>query len=67
MKDVLYQKFRQHANLRSLLLSTGAARLIYVDPEDAFWGSGEDGNGQNHLGRALADVRQRLMNEAIPA
>lgn len=63
MKDVLYQKFRQHADLRTLLQSTGTARLIYSDEEDTYWGSGMDGNGENNLGKALVEVRQRLLNE----
>ena len=67
MKDVLYQKFRQHPDLRTMLLSTGTARLIYVDADDTYWGSGLDGAGQNQLGQVLVEVRQRLINEAPTA
>lgn len=64
MREVLYQKFKQHPDLRSMLLSTGAARLIYVDADDTYWGSGLHMTGVNQLGQLLVDVRNRLMSEA---
>ncbi|KAF9534662.1 hypothetical protein CPB83DRAFT_842706 [Crepidotus variabilis] len=67
MKQVLYQKFKQHPDLRTMLLSTGSARLIYVDADDTYWGSGLDGGGQNQLGQVLVDIRQRLNNDAPTA
>ena len=65
MNDVMYEKFRQHPDLRTILLSTGTARLIYADGDDPYWGTGQDGMGQNQLGKTLAEVRDRLMNETI--
>jgi len=62
MDDVLYQKFRQHSDLRALLLNTFPADLVYVEPEDPFWGDGA-GVGMNELGRSLMRVRERLRNE----
>lgn len=61
----MYEKFRQHPDLRTILLSTGTARLIYADADDPYWGAGRDGMGQNQLGKTLAEVRDRLMNETI--
>jgi len=66
MKHVLYEKFRQHPDLRALLHQTGAARLIYVDADDIYWGSGAVGNGQNELGKALVEIRDRLFLEMNP-
>jgi predicted NAD-dependent protein-ADP-ribosyltransferase YbiA (DUF1768 family) len=66
MKEVMYQKFRQHPDLRTALLSTGTARLIYVDAADSYWGTSSTGMGQNQLGKTLAEVRDRLMAETIP-
>ena len=66
MKHVLYEKFRQHADLRTLLLQTGTARLIYVDADDTYWGSGAAGNGQNELGKALVEIRDRMFLEMNP-
>jgi len=66
MKEVMYQKFRQHPDLRTILLSTATARLIYADADDPYWGTGPDGMGQNQLGKTLIEVRDRLMGESIP-
>ncbi|KJA29704.1 hypothetical protein HYPSUDRAFT_196051 [Hypholoma sublateritium FD-334 SS-4] len=65
MDDVLLLKFRQHADLRMKLLGTGDARIIYADPNDAFWGSGSDETGQNLLGKALVTVREKLRMENL--
>jgi predicted NAD-dependent protein-ADP-ribosyltransferase YbiA (DUF1768 family) len=60
---VLYLKFRQHDDLHALLLSTYPAKLVFVEPEDPFWGDGA-GMGMNELGKSLARVRKRLRVEA---
>jgi predicted NAD-dependent protein-ADP-ribosyltransferase YbiA (DUF1768 family) len=62
MDDVLYQKFLQHAGVRSLLLNTFPADLLYVEPGDPFWGEGA-GTGMNELGKSLMRVRERLRSE----
>lgn len=63
MEDVLYMKFKQHPSLRTLLLRTGLADLIYADANDAYWGHGPLGDGVNELGKALMRVRERLRAE----
>lgn len=63
MQEVLLHKFRQHPDLRTMLLATGDARLIYADEEDAHWGEGALGRGLNHLGRILEGVREELRRE----
>ncbi|THH14129.1 hypothetical protein EW146_g6170 [Bondarzewia mesenterica] len=63
MDDVLYLKFRQHADLRAMLFDTGNATLIYAEPNDHFWGEGPMGQGQNQLGQSLMRVRDRLRAE----
>lgn len=65
MEEVLYTKFIQHPDLRRLLLSTGVGELLYVDPNDGFWGDGPLGRGANELGRALEHVRERLLAEGF--
>jgi len=61
MDEVLLTKCKQHPDLRSVLLHTGDARIVYEQPHDDFWGSG----GRNELGKALVRVRERLRAESL--
>ncbi|KAJ7070639.1 hypothetical protein C8F01DRAFT_1107159 [Mycena amicta] len=64
MEEAVLYKFRQHANLRDMLLKTKPAHLIYADEQDPFWGEGAPGEGGlNNLGRLLEVVRERLDTE----
>ena len=60
MLNVLREKFRQHKDLREMLLATGDAVLIEDSKTDKFWGIGKKGNGQNMLGKLLQEVRAEL-------
>lgn len=60
MRDAVLRKFQTHIAPRRLLLSTGNEPLIENAPGDFFWGCGNDGTGQNWLGRILEDVREKL-------
>src|SRR5687768_14175756 len=63
MRLVLRAKFSQHAELRALLLSTGAARLVESATVDnavnRLWGE-VNGKGKNMLGVLLMELRQEL-------
>lgn len=60
MKRALLAKFSQHEDLRTLLLSTGTARLVEHTDNDDYWGDGGDGRGRNRLGMLLMQVRGEL-------
>ncbi|MEM7155250.1 MAG: NADAR family protein [Myxococcota bacterium] len=60
MRTAVEAKFRQHADLRALLLSTGEAKLVEHTANDDYWGDGGDGHGKNMLGRILMQVRDAL-------
>ncbi|BBB62736.1 hypothetical protein UNDKW_4463 [Undibacterium sp. KW1] len=60
MRDALMAKFQQHADLKALLLSTGAAKLVEDTSDDDYWGCGSDGRGKNMLGRILMEIRATL-------
>lgn len=66
MKRVLLAKYTQHPDLRSLLLSTGTARLVESATVDnavnRLWGE-VNGKGQNKLGGLLMEVRAVLVAE----
>lgn len=69
-----YAKFSQNQDLKKILLDTGNKILVEASPYDKIWGIGMDGKnpdrfnmskwkGQNLLGKALMEVRERLRNE----
>ncbi|KAI0267248.1 hypothetical protein BGY98DRAFT_1025380 [Russula aff. rugulosa BPL654] len=62
MDEVLYLKFRQHSDLRTLLFNTYHSELVYVEPREPLWGDGA-GAGMNELGKSLMRVRERLRME----
>lgn len=63
-EEIMYaavaKKFMTHATLKELLLSTGDVAIIENAPMDYFWGAGQDGTGQNKLGKILMRVRSEL-------
>ncbi len=60
MRRAVEKKFATHPALRELLLSTAGRDLVENAPGDYFWGCGQDGSGQNWLGRILREVRTKL-------
>ena len=60
MRNAVMAKFTQHAELHSLLLSTGEAKIVEHTENDDYWGDGGDGSGKNMLGRILMEVRDKL-------
>lgn len=61
MEEVVMLKFEQDAHCRNLLLSTGEKLLAEHTERDPFWGTGGAARkGENHLGRVLMRVRERL-------
>jgi len=69
-----YLKFSQNAELKQFLLTTGNKILVEASPVDKIWGIGLAENhpdalsphawkGENLLGFALMEVRDRLNNE----
>lgn len=63
MRRALLAKFSQHRRLKEQLLATVSATLVERTRQDAYWGDGGDGHGQNRLGRLLMQVRDQLRQE----
>lgn len=63
MQKAVLTKFRTHADLRELLLSTANELIIENSPIDYYWGCGQDGSGKNKLGETLMTVRHLLRQE----
>jgi N-glycosidase YbiA len=64
MHEAVLAKFTQHADLQEVLLATGDAVIVEHTKNDAYWGDGGDGRGQNKLGRILMRVREELRSAA---
>ena len=56
MYNVLTAKF-ENIRIKTVLLNTYGEELIYLDDNDFYWGTDEEGNGMNNLGRLLMAVR----------
>ena len=63
------EQFDRYVKLRQQLLDTGDARIVYVNDNDNFLGSGCDTetlstvhtfSGKNWLGKSLMKLRQKL-------
>jgi ribA/ribD-fused uncharacterized protein len=70
------EKFRQHPELAAWLLATGDRVLVEASPRDRVWGIGRGASGaedvatwrgQNLLGFALGEARDRLRRPRIAA
>ena len=63
MRVAVLAKFTQHDELRTLLLSTGDAKLVEHTENDDYWGDGGDGSGKNRLGLLLMSIRDELRQQ----
>lgn len=60
MRRAVHEKFRQHHDIREILLATGQEELVEDTTTDHYWGRGSTGTGKNMLGRILMRTRTRL-------
>lgn len=65
MRDILRAKASQHEYVRRKLLQTGERELIENSWRDAYWGWGENRDGQNMLGKLWMEVRAELRAESV--
>lgn len=64
MRDIVFAKFMQNAELAEKLFATGNAEIVEGNYwHDTFWGVDEEtGCGENNLGKILMEVRAGLNN-----
>jgi hypothetical protein len=60
MRKAVLRKFKTHADIREVLLSTNDQLIVENAPSDYYWGCGADGSGKNRLGLILMEVREIL-------
>lgn len=63
MRQALWAKIRQHADVRQTLLATGQAELVEHTTNDRYWADGGDGTGLNRLGYLLMEIRAELTKD----
>lgn len=65
MHTLVTLKFSE-PDLRKRLLETGPHTLIYSNSlNDTYWGVGANGEGENHLGKLLQEVRNELIDDNL--
>lgn len=62
MTELVRAKVAQNEDVRDCLLATGNRKIVENSPWDAFWGMGDDGNGQNQMGKIWMQLRDELRN-----
>ncbi|MFE4800776.1 NADAR family protein [Streptomyces sp. NPDC056708] len=63
MRRAVATKFRAHADIRDILLSTADEEIVEDTTTDHYWGRGRTGTGKNMLGRILMRTRNQLRAE----
>jgi len=66
MTELARAKVAQNTDVRDCLLATGDRQIIENSPWDTEWGCGEDGKGQNRMGKILMQVREELQGAVKP-
>jgi ribA/ribD-fused uncharacterized protein len=65
MRDLLVQKFAPGTELAEKLIKTQGSELVEGNHwGDVFWGVCK-GVGQNHLGKLLMEIREKLIQETV--
>lgn len=64
MTRAVYTQARTHDVISEAILATGDADLVNNSQYDYFWGCGRDRRGDNHYGKVLMQVREKLRSEA---
>ncbi len=64
MTRAVYTKCKTYPDIAEKLLATGDKQLVESSQYDYFWGCGRDRRGDNHYGRILMNVREKLRGEA---
>jgi len=64
MTRAVYTMCRTYPDIATKLMTTGSNRLVENSQYDYFWGCGRDRRGDNHFGKVLMNVRDKLHTEA---
>ena len=66
MEKLMRLKVDQHEEIRKALIDTKdleiIKRIVTYPPGDGFWDIGEDGKGENHIGKIWMKIRSELIS-----
>lgn len=57
MRELMRAKLEQNEDVQECLQATETKRIVENSPWDSFWGCGNDGRGQNILGKLWMELR----------
>ena len=63
MYEGVLEKFRQNKDIQEKLLETGNEEIREMTIDEYYWGVGKDQSGENHIGRILMRVRDKIKEE----
>jgi len=60
MEELFRAKLAQHPHIREILLESGDRTIIKMHEQDAYWGTGPGGKGQNKMGKIWMKIRAEI-------
>ncbi len=60
MEKVMKAKLEQHDDVKRMLIKTADKIIEKNHPEDYFWGTGENGSGENMMGKIWMKIRKEI-------
>ncbi len=54
-----------HPDIRAKLIETGNRMIREMTINEFYWGVGYDLSGENHIGKILCDVREKIKSDMI--
>lgn len=61
VEELFRAKLSQHPDIAKVLKASGSRTLLKVYPTDYYWGTGEDGSGENRMGKLWMKIRDELV------
>ena len=60
MEELFRAKMAQHPDITVILRESEDHELLKVHPQDYYWGTGQDGSGENRMGKLWMKLRDEL-------
>jgi len=60
MEELFRAKMMQHPDIVEILKLSGEKGILKIYPTDFYWGTGNDGSGENKMGKLWMKLRSEL-------